>query len=296
MRTSLTHLLSTASLALALPSTPDYVANATDIGSGYRVKFSHNCPATTQVFPHFLVTNGTICAKQDNFDQSSQPGEVREYALTYGLEHQSTWTFWIDNKANSTGPNARSLVEVTCLPYSGHCYVDISNIDAVSNGFKVEMDAKNCSTVGPPTKVSPTCDPLVCSIPPDWTCPVENRFGQDSSKGYPPTYLDAAQSCLSNCTLFQTDEACCKNANNTTQTCTNQNPALRDMCENAYSYAFDDSRASYSAEAGTRYSGITSKRLLFDGTEFCHRERLDSDADRTFDYARVDRCIPLMVT
>lgn len=245
MRTLLALFITAASFALAFPSTAEYTTNVTGPTSGYRVTFSHNCPATAEVFPHFIVTNGDACASQNIFDKPSSQGEVREYVLKYDAGGQSTWTFWIDNQANSTGPKVRSLVEATCELNLGKCYVDISNIEGVSNGFKVMMDAKTCSTIGPTSKASPSCAPLVCSIPPDWQCPVANRFDQDLSKAYPPTYLDALQSCVSNCTLYGSDEACCKNANNTEQTCTNQNPALQNMCEDAYSYAFDDKRASY---------------------------------------------------
>jgi hypothetical protein len=237
--------IAAAHLALAFSPTPKYTTNATQAASGYRVTFSHNCPATTAVFPHFTVTNGTACATQNTFDQPSSQGEVREYVLKYGAEGQSTWTFWIDNQANSTGPRVRSLVEATCISGLGQCYVDISNIDGVSNGFKVTMSAKTCSTIGPTSKASPNCAPLVCSVPSDWQCPMANRFDQDLSKNYPPTYLDALQSCVSNCTLYDSDEACCKHANGSEQTCTNQNLAIRDMCEDAYSYAYDDKRASY---------------------------------------------------
>ncbi|THZ14185.1 hypothetical protein D6C89_10233 [Aureobasidium pullulans] len=41
------------------------------------------------------------------------------------------------------------------------------------------------------------------------------------------------------------DEACCRNAYASDKICTNQNPALESVCEDAYSYAFDDNRASY---------------------------------------------------
>lgn len=243
MRILLALFLTAASFALALPSTPDYVINATNSTLEYRVTFSHNCPATAEVYPHFTVTNGSACATQDISNQPSLQGEVRDYVLKYGAEGQSTWTFWIDNQVNSTGPRVRSLVEATCELRTSKCYVDISNVDGVSNGFKVLMDAKTCSTIGPTSKVSPTCAPLVCSIPPDWQCPIENRFDQDLGKAYPPTYLDAAQSCVSNCTLYGSDEACCMNSKSTS--CTNQNPALQDMCQDAYSYANDDQRASY---------------------------------------------------
>lgn len=243
MRTHLALFLTAASFTLAFPSTTDYSTNATGSTSGYHVTFSHNCPATVDVYPHLTVTNGSACATQDVFNQPSLQGEVRDYVLKYGPEGQSTWTFWIDNQVNSTGPRVRSLVEATCELDVGRCYVDISNVDGVSNGFEVLMDAKTCSTIGPASKVSPTCAPLVCSIPPDWQCPIANRFDEDLVKAYPPTYLDASQSCVSNCTLYGSDEACCMNA--MSSTCTNQNPALRDMCQDAYSYANDDQRASY---------------------------------------------------
>jgi len=234
-----------ASVALAFPSTPDYTTNATESPPGYRVTFSHNCPATSKVFPHFIVTNGSACSTQNVFDQPSSQGEVREYMLKFGPEGQSTWTFYIDDQANSTGPRARSLVEATCELNSSRCYMDISNIEAVSNGFEVTINAETCSTIGPTTKVRPNCAPLSCRVPPGWQCPIANRFDQGPSKNYPLTYLDPLQSCVSNCTLYGSDEACCKNANSTEQTCTNQNPALRDMCEDAYSYAYDDKRAAF---------------------------------------------------
>jgi hypothetical protein len=171
---------------------------------------------------------------------STNPAHKVKFVNTYSSTMQ---------EVNPHGPSGSIIKPIAQDPRFelnlGKCYVDISNIEGVSNGFKVMMDAKTCSTIGPTSKASPSCAPLVCSIPPDWQCPVANRFDQDLSKAYPPTYLDALQSCVSNCTLYGSDEACCKNANNTEQTCTNQNPALQNMCEDTYSYAFDDKRASY---------------------------------------------------
>jgi|FreactcultuFSWF8_1027224.scaffolds.fasta_scaffold00764_6 hypothetical protein len=243
---SIAHVFATAGLCLAFPSTADYSSNSTNAIASYRVQFSHNCPATSEVFPHFTVTNGSVCATQNSSTQPTMQGEERDYTLTYGAEGQSSWTFWIDNLAYSAGPVIRSLVEVTCVRDVGKCFIDISNVEGISNGFQVAIEATSCSTIGPQSKSSPTCAPLICRIDSDWQCPTQNRFDQqDSSKSYPPTYLSADQSCVSNCTLYQSDEACCRNAYASDKICTNQNPALESVCEDAYSYAFDDNRASY---------------------------------------------------
>ncbi|THV63696.1 hypothetical protein D6D29_10755 [Aureobasidium pullulans] len=111
---SIAHVFATAGLCLAFPSTADYSSNSTNAIASYRVQFSHNCPATSEVFPHFTVTNGSVCATQNSSTQPTMQGEERDYTLTYGAEGQSSWTFWIDNLAYSAGPVIRSLVEVTC--------------------------------------------------------------------------------------------------------------------------------------------------------------------------------------
>ncbi|KAF2221243.1 hypothetical protein BDZ85DRAFT_266503 [Elsinoe ampelina] len=58
-------------------------------------------------------------------------------------------------------------------------------------------------------------------------------------------FVGPEQSCLSNCTLLGTDEACCRGMFNDPTRCPASSPALKQACPRAYSYAYDDFAATY---------------------------------------------------
>lgn len=94
------------------------------------------------------------------------------------------------------------------------------------------------------------CQSRVCPVPP-WLgstnstlkCPAPNLWLRDGKKFSPNETTDYTQvaGCLSNCTLYNTDYACCRGQYASPTTCTASSPALELACPEAYTYAFDDS-------------------------------------------------------
>lgn len=151
MRTLLALFVTAASFALAFPSTTEYATNATDPTSEYRGTFSHNRLASAEVFLHFLFTNGNACATQTSSTNLARKVKSRN-TFSSTMQKVNAKTSWIDDKANSTRHRVKSLVEATRELNLGKCYVNISNIEGVSNGFRAIMDAETCSTIGPTSK------------------------------------------------------------------------------------------------------------------------------------------------
>lgn len=145
-----------------------------------------------------------------------------------------TFAAWIDDDIRAgTHPAAKtgSLVEATIDEEAQTIWTDISNVDAFSNTWTIVPPA-GCKNVSNGT----SCRPIGCSLPSDWECPFDNQVGKVGRA----KDLRDLQTCLSNCTLHDTDEACCRGPYSDPLVCRNHNPALKAACPQAYSYAFDD--------------------------------------------------------
>lgn len=70
-------------------------------------------------------------------------------------------------------------------------------------------------------------------------------------------YKGKTHGCKSACLAFNTDLYCCKNRHNTPQTCrqrdfpVNYPKFFKDRCPDAYSYAYDDHKSTYTCKAST---------------------------------------------
>jgi hypothetical protein len=95
---------------------------------------------------------------------------------------------------------------------------------------------------------SANCDTRSCFAPPElgmvnnftYKCPIENTWYLG---GFPSGSANASQvaGCKSNCSILDTDAACCKGDFNLPSTCNlDSSPALAEACPRAYSYAYSD--------------------------------------------------------
>jgi hypothetical protein len=213
------------------------------------VRWTNKCPSDYPlVVPHFTVTEGTICLPKRELVSPLASGKSRDFLASFGSgANASSWRSWIDDSTSiDSGTGDRTLVELTGTLEADVAtfYLDISLVDALSNSIEVVPPAENCTqTVN--SRVS-KCQSISCVPAAGWQCPVQNRFDVFlDGKSYLPTYLSADQSCLSNCTVYQMDEACCRGEYANATTCSSSSPGLKQACGEAYSYAFDDASSTY---------------------------------------------------
>jgi len=85
-------------------------------------------------------------------------------------------------------------------------------------------------------------------------CPMENTWFVG---GFPSDTANASQiaGCKSNCSIWDTDAACCKGEFNLPSTCkSDSSPALADACPDAYSYAYSDQSRNVVSQCCTKFS------------------------------------------
>lgn len=179
------------------------------------------------LFPGRGVANATLSLIQAgawaDFVLSTSPGS-----------DEISFVVWVDNSPLAyMHPRAiiGSLVESTIEETARIVRTDISIIDAFSNTWTVTPPA-GCTNVSDDMP----CDPILCSPPARWSCPTPNKASESSRVS---TMLHA-ETCLSNCTLLDSDEACCRGLFDEPGICRNHSPALKVACPQSYSYAYDD--------------------------------------------------------
>ena len=97
---------------------------------------------------------------------------------------------------------------------------------------------------------NPECSNVSCIAPPYLgitdknylQCPSKNLVFFNSTSDPSNTIANVQQviGCKSDCSVFETDEACCMGQFDTSAACPSTNPWFKSACPNAYSYAFDD--------------------------------------------------------
>ena len=108
-------------------------------------------------------------------------------------------------------------------------------VDGHTQPLEVQFPNSKCETRS--CSVSPGLEMLNNST---YSCPMENIWYLG---GFPPGSANASQiaGCKSNCSILDTDVACCKGEFNLPSTCkTDSSPALAEACPSAYSYAYSD--------------------------------------------------------
>ncbi|KAL1331968.1 thaumatin-like protein 1b [Arachis hypogaea] len=219
------------------------------VGQGAQITFTNNCPYT--VWP------GTQSGATS--PQLSSTGFELASGASNTLELPSGWSgkFWARTGcSNNNGvfscttadcgnhvecggageATPASLIEITTGNNNGaQDFYDVSNVD----GFNVPSSMS-------PQGGSGACGTASCPVNINAACPAELQFkGSDKS----------VVGCKSACVIFNTPEYCCNGDHNTPQTCppTNYSQFFSQQCPNAYSYAYDDKRGTFTCSGNPSY-------------------------------------------
>ncbi|XP_049762731.1 uncharacterized protein LOC126088578 [Schistocerca cancellata] len=139
------------------------------------------------------------------------------------------------------GQPPATLAEVTLGGWGGQDYYDISLVD----GFNIPVTMEPIDRRGGGDHYR--CNPASCRADINAQCPPELR----SDGG-----------CKSACLAFNTDQYCCRGSFGTPQTCRasswprNYPAFFKNLCPDAYSYAYDDRRSTFTCEK-------TAYRIIF---------------------------------
>ncbi len=137
--------------------------------------------------------------------------------------------------AGTTGRSGTSLAEFN-LNANGTDYYDVSYVDGFDNPIGIVSSNPSCSS------------PNTCN-----STPINNCSGD----------LKNGRECLSPCTVYNTDQYCCRGAYGTAQTCVvSQWPAaeqsfvnnIHNSCPGQYSYAYDDNVGLHTCGTGSNYT------------------------------------------
>lgn len=132
-----------------------------------------------------------------------------------------------------------SLAEITLRGWGGLDYYDISFVD----GFNLALFIEPVNGHGDGGRYS--CKRSACLRHLNDECP--NDLRQNTQHG--------TIACHSACNKFNTDQYCCRNAHNRPETCkssdwhVNYPKFFKDRCPDAYSYAYDDHKSTFTCKA-----------------------------------------------
>ena len=198
-------------------------------------------PATTMT-PTVIVQNKcSATLKVGHSIDTSYYGEVVD--VPAGSSHTLTfpinWTGRIWGRTNCAGEKCfdsgmgspASLAEFF-FKDEGKVYYDISLVDGWNLPMVIEPTQKIALEHGDET----LCAPTSCSKLPDCPAGFETYDSAGNISG-----------CKSACTMFNTDELCCTGAYLDANVCkpNNYTEAIKSVCPDVYSYAFDDYTSAY---------------------------------------------------
>lgn len=125
-----------------------------------------------------------------------------------------------------------TLVEITLGGANGQDFYDISLVD----GFNLPVSVVSQGD----------CPDISCPVDINSQCPSELAV-TDGSGG--------TIGCKSACIAFNTPEYCCTGAFSTPDTCppTDYSRTFKNLCPDAYSYAYDDQSSTFTCNTGTNY-------------------------------------------
>ncbi|CAG9855685.1 unnamed protein product [Phyllotreta striolata] len=132
-----------------------------------------------------------------------------------------------------------TLAEITLKGWGGIDYYDISLVD----GFNLAMSMTPVNGQGDGSRYS--CKRTACLRHLNDDCPGELR----------KTTEHGTVACHSACNKFNTDQYCCRNAHNRPETCRSSSwpkdypKFFKDRCPDAYSYAYDDHKSTFTCKA-----------------------------------------------
>lgn len=215
----------------------------------YRIVVRNYCePRDRQTYLHFSVPLGRVQPAQQNavsmeFFPDNRTQKLTSFMATDQTSEfnfifpenvtSSSWRLWWDAVEDNNGSRNQTLLEGTCetdwSDQTGNtlkCWINGSNVDGLTNSFRVDFS-------------NDTFPPIVVRPPKGWQCPERNRPLRNLENSL--SFLPQGQACVSNCSLLGTDEACCRNANSTRKTCSeDSSPAIKIAAQEAYSFAYDD--------------------------------------------------------
>ncbi|KAJ1419449.1 Thaumatin, conserved site [Sesbania bispinosa] len=220
------------------------------VGEGAKVTFTNRCQYT--VWPATLTG--------DQKPQLSTTGFELGQGAVNSVDLPSPWSgrFWARTGCSNnngrfscaTGDCASgqmecngaggippaTLVEITVAPNGGQDFYDVSNVD----GFNIPMSIT-------PQGGSGTCKTSSCPNNINSVCPADLQVkGSDGS----------VISCKSACLAFNQPQYCCTGDHDKEETCppTNYSQIFKDQCPDAYSYAYDDKKSTFTCSAGPDYA------------------------------------------
>ncbi|XP_021858743.2 thaumatin-like protein 1b [Spinacia oleracea] len=124
-----------------------------------------------------------------------------------------------------------SLVEFTLNGNANLDFYDVSLVDGYNLPISVVPTNGGCRRTGCPVDINRSCPPEL---------QVKRRRG-------------GVIACKSACLAFNRPEFCCTGANGTPQTCppTRYSNLFKDLCPQAYSYAYDDKTSTFTCPSGS---------------------------------------------
>lgn len=137
--------------------------------------------------------------------------------------------------AGTTGMAGTSLAEFN-INANGTDFYDVSYVDGFDNPIGITVSNSTCAS------------PKVCSSAPVTACNGDLKNGAE---------------CLSPCTVFNTDQFCCRGAFGSVASCVVANwPAadqsfvnnIHNSCPGQYAYAFDDANGLHTCPTGANYT------------------------------------------
>jgi hypothetical protein len=137
--------------------------------------------------------------------------------------------------SGTTGVAGTSLAEFN-LNASGTDWYDVSYVDGMDNPVGIAVSNPSCSS------------PNMCTSQPLNSCSADLKNGKQ---------------CLSPCTVYNSDQFCCRGAFGSSATCTvSQWPAaqqsfvnnIHSSCPSQYAYAFDDGNGLHTCPTGANYT------------------------------------------
>jgi len=137
--------------------------------------------------------------------------------------------------AGTTGLSGTSLAEFN-LNANGTDWYDVSYVDGFDNPIGISISNPGCAS------------PNTCTTAPLSSCSGDLKGGAD---------------CLSPCTVFNTDQFCCRGSFGTQATCVVANwPAteqsfvtnIHNACPGEYAYAYDDANGLHTCPTGSNYT------------------------------------------
>lgn len=199
-------------------------------GNGMQIVVKNQCDYDLTVSK---LSNGQSSGTNDKVSQGS--------SKTYPLDEKWQGRFFGQKDCSGSnckiagGDNPASLAEFTFRGSGGNDFYDLSFVDGFNLPIKISpIDGHGGASSGEYNCGSPTCS----SLP---TCPDDMKITKNGK------FIG----CQSACSKYGSEEYCCSGSHDTPDTCSpnSYSKAVKNDCPDAYSYAYDDKKSTYSCVA-----------------------------------------------